>query len=434
MKRILTSIAILVILLSSTTTKASEPVWEIVELKDDNFIMYNYIDMLSSFNSDHLFSARSMMHIYVKDKNPIPLINGTDWDTSLHDISFKSDTTIVIYGSFYNFVTHPLTEYTIVFYVIPKDTVRNHWNEYKWDYHGYDQGVFGDHDTKYSNVNAEGNGILVIREGASVKKFTNWEMTDFSSISGYSPLFGVFHNDAHFVVCKADNEGYVLMKSNTGADWVPVGEIADKDDTREKNFNKLLILNDSEFYVIAEKGFYYSKDAGQNWDYLKVTDNKINGADFRNDSELFLCGNAGFICKVNIQNKETTYFESITFYDLYTIHFPEPNVGWAGGEEMTLLKYSTTVSVDEQINNDLPDLRIIPNPASDYIDIYVGDELFDIENNSVEIISTLGIVMTKQIIDIRSENSMLKRLDISKFPQGIYFVKFGNKIKKFIKI
>jgi hypothetical protein len=426
---------ILVILSTYTTTKASEPAWEIVKLIDDNFIMYNYIDMLSSFNSDHLFSARSMMHIYVKDKNPIPLINGTDWDTYLHDISYKSDTAIVAYGSFFNFVTHPLTEYTIVFYVIPRDTVPiNHWNDYKWDYYGYDQGVLGYHDTKYSNVNAEGNGILIIREWSSVKKLTNWVMTDFSSISGNSPLFGVFHNDAHYVVCKANDGGNVLMKSNTGADWVSVGEIAEKNDTREKIFNKLLIRNDFEFYVIAEKGFYYSKDAGQSWEYLKVTDNRIKGADFRNDSELFLCGSKGFLCKVNVQNNETTYFESLTFYDLYTIHFPNPNVGWAGGDQMTLLKYSTTVSVDDQIYHDLSDLKIIPNPASDYVDIYIGDELFDIENNSVEIINTLGIVMTTQKIDIKSTNSMLKRLDISQFPQGVYFVKFGNQIKKFIKI
>ncbi|PKL84690.1 MAG: hypothetical protein CVV22_11610 [Ignavibacteriae bacterium HGW-Ignavibacteriae-1] len=258
-------------------------------------------------------------------------------------------------------------------------------------------------------------------------------MTEIDRISGYLPILGYFQNGVHFLLCFNDDV-FFLMKSNTGADWVSVGEIADKNENNEKYFKKLLILNDLEFFLVGEYGFYYSKDGGQSWEYLKVTDNMIYDADFGNESELFLCGLNGFICKVNIQNYETTYFEPITNQRLETIYFSEPNVGWAGGPNMILLKYSTTVSVDEQINNDLSDFRIIPNPASDYVDIYVGDELFDIENNTVEIISPLGILMTKQNIDIRSENSMLKRLDISKFPQGIYFVKFGNKIKKFIKI
>ncbi|MCO5251966.1 MAG: T9SS type A sorting domain-containing protein [Candidatus Kapabacteria bacterium] len=434
MKRILTSISILAILLSCTNTKASEPVWEIIKLTDDEYTGHHF-EVLSSFESDHLFAARSMIHIFVKDRNPIPLIKFTDWDTYLHDVSYKSNSAIVTYGWYFNFVTHPLTEYSIVFYVIPRDTILDKYELfYEWETHWYDQGVFGNHKTIYSSVNAEGNGILVLEEWSQVKKLTNWEMTDFSSISGYTPLFGVFHKDTHFVVCKAKNAGNVLMKSNTGAEWVFVGEIAGIDDTREQFFNKLLILNDLEFYVIGEKGFYYSKDAGQSWKYLKVTENKINGADFRNESELILCGNNGFLCKVNVQNYETMYFESLTNQNLLSIHFSEPNVGWAGGEHMTLLKYSTPVNVEEQIGDDLSDLRIMPIPASDYVDIYVGDELFDIENNTVEIISPFGIVMTKQNIDIRSENSMLKRLDISKFPQGIYFVKFGNKIKKFIKI
>jgi hypothetical protein len=164
----------MVILLSCTTTKASEPVWEIINLKSDEIIINNYIDILSSFDSDHLFSARSMIHIYVKDKNPVQLINFIDWDTYMNDISYKSDTAIVVYGVYYNFEGSPFFESSFVFEVIPRDTIPGQsWNKYAWESYSYDQGVFGNHRTIYSNVNPEGNGILVIQDSSKVMKFSN---------------------------------------------------------------------------------------------------------------------------------------------------------------------------------------------------------------------------------------------------------------------
>jgi hypothetical protein len=89
-----------------------------------------------------------------------------------------------------------------------------------------------------------------------------------------------------------------------------------------------------------------------------------------------------------------------------------------------------TTSVDE---NNVNGGMISPNPASDFIEISIPDidthTLKGVVENGVQIFNTLGIeVGLSSLIDDKN------RIDISNFPFGVYFIKIGDRVEKFLKI
>lgn len=72
------------------------------------------------------------------------------------------------------------------------------------------------------------------------------------------------------------------------------------------------------------------------------------------------------------------------------------------------------------------EITISPNPASDYIEI-TGLA----ENENWEIFNVLG---EKMMVGGQTGMSNLLRVDVSAFPQGVYFLRAGGKVNKFIKL
>ena len=68
-------------------------------------------------------------------------------------------------------------------------------------------------------------------------------------------------------------------------------------------------------------------------------------------------------------------------------------------------------------------LNIYPNPAVDEINVVLS-----VENNTVAIYSSVGKLMEKVLVA-----GTEYKFDISHYPSGIYFVKTGNEIGKFVK-
>jgi len=90
------------------------------------------------------------------------------------------------------------------------------------------------------------------------------------------------------------------------------------------------------------------------------------------------------------------------------------------GLEGQIYYYSTNTYVTEQ-DKTLFDILISPNPANDYLTLSSNQN-----NAKIEIFSTLGIKVL--------ESEYKEKIDVSGLAPGVYFVRIGGKVSKFIKI
>jgi hypothetical protein len=91
----------------------------------------------------------------------------------------------------------------------------------------------------------------------------------------------------------------------------------------------------------------------------------------------------------------------------------------------------STVSVDEGI--DLAnDITISPNPATDYIEINVGNRHAYSLQKDLKIYNSLGECVM-HLTPALSEGEGA-RIDVSGLVSGVYFVRDGDRVSKFVKI
>ncbi|MDP2364201.1 MAG: T9SS type A sorting domain-containing protein, partial [Ignavibacteria bacterium] len=106
-----------------------------------------------------------------------------------------------------------------------------------------------------------------------------------------------------------------------------------------------------------------------------------------------------------------------------------------------LCKAVTNITLDTQeFMNSETDLFLFPNPGTDFIEItkpYEGLKPSEGYSNSIRIFNVLGEEIIKisdsNISQFSIPNSQL-RINVSSLPTGIYFVRVGSKVSKFLKI
>jgi hypothetical protein len=84
----------------------------------------------------------------------------------------------------------------------------------------------------------------------------------------------------------------------------------------------------------------------------------------------------------------------------------------------------------ESNNNQL----VYPNPASDYITIQPSEGFKPSEGSKVKIFNTLGIEVSSAGGGVNEFDGGGFRIDISNLPTGVYFIKIGDKVEKFVKM
>ena len=80
------------------------------------------------------------------------------------------------------------------------------------------------------------------------------------------------------------------------------------------------------------------------------------------------------------------------------------------------------VSVGQEHEMSEPSLRVCPNPATDYIDVFVE------QNGQAEIIDMNG----KTVKNIQLNNKV-NRVSISNLPMGTYVLRVNGETKRFVK-
>ncbi len=100
---------------------------------------------------------------------------------------------------------------------------------------------------------------------------------------------------------------------------------------------------------------------------------------------------------------------------------------WFGMYGLGLLHYKPNVESVEQINSSNISPMLSPNPVSEYLTINTNQEI-----EKIEIFSVFGLKCREQACLSPTERK--EKIDVSGLPSGVYFVRIGDKVSKFIKI
>jgi outer membrane protein assembly factor BamB len=84
----------------------------------------------------------------------------------------------------------------------------------------------------------------------------------------------------------------------------------------------------------------------------------------------------------------------------------------------------------EDITKGNSEFLISPNPAADYITIQPSEGLKPSEGSGIQIFDMLGIPVSPAGVGIKGGG----KIDISNLSPGIYFIKIGNRVDKFVKM
>ncbi len=87
-------------------------------------------------------------------------------------------------------------------------------------------------------------------------------------------------------------------------------------------------------------------------------------------------------------------------------------------------------SVEQQSTN--LDIIISPNPSSEYIEIEIDDKLSESSKLSESYQMKIYNIFGECILSIRANSRSPLRIDVSHFPNGMYFLRIGNEIQKFV--
>ena len=84
------------------------------------------------------------------------------------------------------------------------------------------------------------------------------------------------------------------------------------------------------------------------------------------------------------------------------------------------------------MTDDINNFIISPNPATDFITIQfqTSEVLETSEVYQVQIFDMLGIEIISELIHPMTGSH---RMNVEKLPTGVYYIRIGNKVEKFVK-
>jgi photosystem II stability/assembly factor-like uncharacterized protein len=184
-------------------------------------------------------------------------------------------------------------------------------------------------------------------------------------------------------------------------------------------------------------GVSRTSDGGQTWTNPdSISNYTLYDVAFVNDSVGYIVGGftqydsssirKGVIFKTIDSGINWSLIDSSYFDGLTKIHFPSDSVGYAVGYNGIILKISNANSVNTSIHEyaDTDKFNVYPNPAK------TGIVISTIKSDDLEIFDMTG----KMILYAKIKPGMIScELNISHISPGIYFVRNGIEVIKFIK-
>lgn len=234
-----------------------------------------------------------------------------------------------------------------------------------------------------------------------------------------------FINDSTgFIFCQDTLGNYVCIRSSDSAQtW---------NNVLNMQLNKGLAIQfptEQVGYIAGQNGMAYkSIDAGISWTQLStgVTEN-LNSVFFINELEGYIVGNSGAMISTIDGGQNWTIEDSGTNLDILSFYFNENGQGLFATKNY-IFKSSYAGFEEFDKTNEKDNLVIYPNPASNIINIKLGE---------LKKVATISIFSIQGKELIRKEYTGNSQIDINHLSPGLYFLRIinGNQIisQRFIK-
>ena len=277
---------------------------------------------------------------------------------------------------------------------------------------------------------------------------TTWQQLDSIVISNTLRLKSTEYLNNNLFALMEDTDDYsrsdsIFKSSDLGKTWESVNNgLPEKAD-----FYVLYAFKNNLFLSVSLnggstlEGIYFSSDFGETWEQrnnglplYSVIYNfyGVGNTVFAVVSPLWNSPGGVYTTTDNglnwLRQSEGIIYLSISNFahnDEYI--FAGTNTGRAGtyGDVIYKAKLSDFGITDVKENNSISDFRIYPNPAEDFITVQTS------EGSNVQIFDLLGIELISESIHPMTGSH---RMNIKHLPAGVYFIKIGDRVEKFVKI
>ncbi len=257
-----------------------------------------------------------------------------------------------------------------------------------------------------------------------------------------SPEPGVF-----FLKRSYNSLAYLLRTYDNGNTWTRIDNPMFGRTFRIKFFDKLsglAIGRLDSIYINGVRNYrnFIAKtdDGGETWFYKHFTELKLRPTfmyDFQFADRLngIAVGRPCVLLRTT-DGGETWIDEKPTFLGedvpIIKVVYPTKETAIAVTYNEIMIKFSNRELDVTESQSHVNELNVYPNPSSDFIDITKPSE------GSISIFNVFGetVVKSSEILNnsqFSIHNSQL-RIDVSGLPSGVYFVRIGDKVRKFVKL
>jgi len=163
----------------------------------------------------------------------------------------------------------------------------------------------------------------------------------------------------------------------------------------------------------------------------EIGSDKINSLTLENDSILWIGTTSGLIKKVrNSWLKFDTSNSLLPSNQVYSINIDRFNNKWIGTNAGLAVFREGGVIIHVDDSKKDTGLEISPNPATDYIYLNLPDGLR--ANHEVDVVIYNSMGMETMKLSASASGGQMK-IDVSALPAGVYFVRCGGELGKFVK-
>ncbi len=277
-----------------------------------------------------------------------------------------------------------------------------------------------------------------------------WELYDFKNLANSKSVVTMASPSRNLVVISAfKNDSCFLFRSTDfGESWSQSPWTLD--------IESIWFLNDSIGYctggfpVEGDSGnskfreiIYKTRDGGVNWFLIRDTINKQHAGlrfiRFFDEKHGIACGYDRILMKTNDSGK-TWHYENVGISGSYTtvleVSYPSINKAFAILALEDLWRNEEMTEV-EDYTLDYSEFYLSPSPASDFIEITLpwNDHTLKGVVEGVRIFNIFGEeVSTPSLLRNATPQEGNFKIDVSALSPGVYFVRVGEKVGKFLKM
>jgi photosystem II stability/assembly factor-like uncharacterized protein len=245
----------------------------------------------------------------------------------------------------------------------------------------YPQCIVAIGNTIYSGTN---RGIFSSNDNGSTWKESYYSIAGGNDIRAMTVKDGaIYATSFYYGVLKSTDNGETWKMKNSGLN------------NQYALMNYALETFENILYLGTKAGVYISEDDGESWENYNDGIGSITINAFgRNGNTVFAATDGAGI------------YRSDLITSVIDVQFAEKDI-----------------------------FSIHPNPASDFITIQTSEVLETSEDSEIKIFNTLGVcVMNTPSLPSTSSGSGYLRMEVSHLPNGVYFVRIGSRIEKFLKM